>query len=60
MYKYMDHNISGDAVMNIKQMIEEQLSLIKKATIELEELESLFIGVEVDLREFTKAVLELE
>lgn len=46
--------------MNIKQMIDEHLGHIKKTTIQLEELESLFIGVEVDSREFAEAVLELE
>lgn len=46
--------------MNIKQKIEEHLSLIKKSTIELEGMESLFVGVEVDSQEFAKAVLELE
>lgn len=50
----------GTIVMKIKQMIEEHLDRIKKATIELEELESLFVGVEVDSRKFAEAVLDLE
>lgn len=46
--------------MNIKQTIEEHLSLIKKATVALEELEMLFAGLEADPRVFAAAVIELE
>lgn len=46
--------------MNIKQTIEQHLSLIKKTTIALEELEELFVGSEVDPCEFAAAMLELE
>ncbi|AIQ62419.1 hypothetical protein PSTEL_04160 [Paenibacillus stellifer] len=46
--------------MQIKQTIEQHISLMKKTTIPLEELESLFKGAEVGPRAFAEAVLELE
>ncbi len=45
--------------MNIKHVIGEHLSSYKKATIALEELESLFAGFAADPREFSGAVQEL-
>ncbi|WP_339186349.1 Wadjet anti-phage system protein JetD domain-containing protein [Paenibacillus sp. FSL R5-0490] len=46
--------------MNIKQTIKEKLSLFKKVTITLEELEMLFGSIESNPSEFVELVLELE
>lgn len=46
--------------MSIKKKIKGHLSAIKKATITLEDLESLFDNIEINDHEFRLAVLELE
>lgn len=46
--------------MNIKQMLEEHIRIIKKTMITLEELESLFVGARIEAHEFASAILELE
>lgn len=46
--------------MSIKQAIKVHLSTMKKATITLEDLESLFDNIAINAHEFRLAVLELE
>ncbi|WP_141503246.1 Wadjet anti-phage system protein JetD domain-containing protein [Paenibacillus luteus] len=46
--------------MDISQTIEEHIRGMQKSTITLEELESLFVGVVIETREFATEVLALE
>lgn len=46
--------------MHIRQVIDEHIQKLKKTMITLEELESLFIGAEVETHEFATAIIELE